>query len=177
VTQFGHIIIGISFGTLCIPSKFNIRRKILFLLPFAFVANIPDIAIGGWGHDKYHFSHSIFVNFSFICLLFVVWMFLSSLFRWKRHLGIAAGISCAWLSHLLLDSFYNHGRGIKIFWPVSDSALRFPIPWLNIKDISISYFSWYNTKIYLIEVFTFTPILIFCLLLHYLYAGRNNRKV
>jgi membrane-bound metal-dependent hydrolase YbcI (DUF457 family) len=37
----------------------------------------------------------------------------------------------ALLSHYLLDSFYNHGRGIALFWPISDGRLALPIPWFS----------------------------------------------
>jgi len=38
----------------------------------------------------------------------------------------------AWLSHMLLDSFYNHGQGVAIFWPLSDARLALPIPWFSV---------------------------------------------
>jgi membrane-bound metal-dependent hydrolase YbcI (DUF457 family) len=44
---------------------------------------------------------------------------------------VAAG-AAAWLSHFLLDSFYSHGHGIRIFWPVSDAALNLAIPWFHV---------------------------------------------
>ena len=165
MTPFGHVIIGISCGNLVSPSRLAIWQKMVLLSLFALFANIPDFALNGWGHDKYYFSHSVFVNFGLICFLFAAWIILCSLSKWEKHLNIAIGLSCAWLSHLLLDSFYNHGQGIGIFWPISNSALTLPMPWLNVRDVSIPYFAWHNTKIYLIEVITFAPILFLSLLL------------
>ena len=176
MTTFGHIIIGVSCGVLCCPSKFNRWRKILFILPFALMANIPDIALEGWGHDRYYFSHSLFVNLGIMGILLAVWIILCAFFKRKMHLIIVLGAACAWLSHFLLDSFYNHGRGIKIFRPISNSALKLTIPWLSVRDGSIPYFAWSNTKIYLIEVLTFGPVLILCLLLSYFRSKRAAIK-
>jgi hypothetical protein len=31
-----------------------------------------------------------------------------------------------------LDSLYNHGHGVAIFWPLSDVRLALPIPWFAV---------------------------------------------
>ena len=80
MTQLGHVIIGISCGTLVSPSKLAGWARILLLSLFALFANAPDIAIKGWGHDKYYFSHSVFVSFGLICVLFAAWIILCSAF-------------------------------------------------------------------------------------------------
>lgn len=173
MTPFGHAIVGVSCGSLVIPSKLTLWQRMLSAFLFAMIACAPDIALKGWGHDKYYFSHSIFVNLGLILFLLVAWIALSSLFKLKKNLKIAIGLSCAWLSHLLLDSFYNHGQGIRIFWPLSDSALALPIPWLDVMDASLPYFAWHNTKIHLIEVVTFIPILFLSLLLRHLTSRQH----
>jgi hypothetical protein len=177
MTPFGHVIFGISCGNLSSPPKLTMRRRMLLLLPFALIANVPDLALKGWGHDKYYFSHSVFVSVGLICTLFAAWLILCSLLKSHRHLNIAIGLSCAWLSHLLIDSFYNHGHGIRIFWPLSDSALALPIPWLNVMDVSIPYFAWPNTKIYLIEILTFAPILLLSLVIYHLKARKPHLPI
>ena len=37
----------------------------------------------------------------------------------------------AWFSHLLLDSFYGHGLGVALLWPLSDARLALPIAWFE----------------------------------------------
>lgn len=175
MTQFGHLIIGISCGSLTGPPKLTRLQRMLLILLFASAANIPDIAVKGWGHDKYYFSHSVFVSLALIGFLFAAWFILCSFFKRDKHYRVVISLAFAWLSHLLLDSFYNHGLGIRIFWPISDSALSMPMPWLNVKDVSIPFFAWHNTKIYLIEILTFVPILFLCLLLRYFKFEKGNK--
>jgi membrane-bound metal-dependent hydrolase YbcI (DUF457 family) len=45
--------------------------------------------------------------------------------------------TAAWLSHLLLDSFYSHGKGVRIFWPLSLDALNLPMPWFDVLQVGI----------------------------------------
>ncbi|MCJ7700410.1 MAG: hypothetical protein MUO62_02400 [Anaerolineales bacterium] len=33
---------------------------------------------------------------------------------------------------MLLDTFYNHGKGVKMFWPFSEVRLALPIPWFSV---------------------------------------------
>ena len=65
----------------------------------------------------------------------------------------------AWLTHLLLDSFYNHNRGIAIYWPFSDSRLNFGMPWFNNLDLSQSPISNDNLWVYIVEAIAFAPVL------------------
>jgi hypothetical protein len=77
-------------------------------------------------------SHSLFVNLALMVGVFGLLI----IFRvWRGQPGrwwVLAGGAAAWLSHLVLDSFYSHGRGIRIFWPLSDAALSLPIPWFHV---------------------------------------------
>jgi hypothetical protein len=92
------------------------------------LANIPDIPLPSWGHARYDISHSIFVN---LLLSMIV------LLAFGRFCGSGGGRTVglgiiAWFSHLLLDTFYNHGLGVGIFWPFSSATLAFPIPWFSV---------------------------------------------
>ena len=66
----------------------------------------------------------------------------------------------AWLSHLLLDSFYNHDHGVAIYWPFSDGRFNLAIPWFNTLDLSQSSISQHNLSVYTIELAAFLPVLI-----------------
>lgn len=172
MTSFGHTMIGIACGSLMVPSTLNLRPKAALILLFAAAANVPDIEVQGWGHDRYYFSHSLFVNLGAMGLILAMWTVYCVLSRHERYWKIAAGLSCAWMSHLLLDSFYNHGAGIRIFWPLSDAALALPIPWLSVRDVSIPYFAWSNLKVYLTEAATFAPLLILSIIIHRCKPGK-----
>ena len=71
------------------------------------------------------------------------------------------GGSFAWLSHLLLDSFYNHGKGIAIYWPFSNARLALPIPWFDVGAGSLAHL----LQVFLIEFISYIPFLLLALLI------------
>lgn len=123
---------GIAIGIFCLPQRMSPGWKVGYFAAFVVLPNIPDLPFPHWGHARYDISHSLFVNL-LLCLIMV------ALLGWHpniRHsIGdgkILGGGVAAWLSHLVLDSFYNHGRGVAIFWPLSDAHLALPIPWFSV---------------------------------------------
>ena len=151
MTPVGHTLVGVSLGIACLPAFTTRRAKAAFLASFAVLANVPDLHLPCWGHSRYDISHSLFVSVLLIalaCVCLRLWP------RTRRTLGspavLAAG-AAAWLSHLLLDSFYSHGQGIAIFWPFSQARLVLPIPWFDVLDggittlsVAISASAWSN---------------------------------
>jgi membrane-bound metal-dependent hydrolase YbcI (DUF457 family) len=132
MTSVGHSLMGIAIGIFCVPQWTSARWKVGYFAAFVVLPNIPDLPFPHWGHDRYDISHSLFVNL-LLCLIIV------ALLGWHpkiRHsIGdgkVLSGGVAAWLSHLVLDSFYNHGRGVPIFWPLSDAHLALPIPWFSV---------------------------------------------
>jgi membrane-bound metal-dependent hydrolase YbcI (DUF457 family) len=132
MTSVGHSLIGIAIGIFCLPLRVSARWKVGYFAAFVVLPNIPDLPFSHWGHDRYDISHSLFVNL-LLCLIMV------ALLGWHpniRHsIGdgkVLAGGMVTWLSHLVLDSLYNHGRGVAIFWPLSDARLALPIPWFSV---------------------------------------------
>jgi len=71
---------------------------------------------------------------------------------------VACGIA-AWLSHLLLDSFYNHGRGIAIYWPLSEGRFELSMPWF-----STLHGSWalddHTARVVAIELAFYSPLVL-----------------
>jgi membrane-bound metal-dependent hydrolase YbcI (DUF457 family) len=102
------------------------------LAGMALAANVPDLPLPFWGHgSSYGISHSLFIN-----LLLIGWALGTLAWRrdWRRAMGgwpVLLGGAAAWVSHLLLDSFYNHGLGIAIGWPFGHFALNLPIPFFR----------------------------------------------
>ena len=144
------------------PGKLGRNGGIAFM--FVALANLPDWPLPGWGHDSYDISHSVFVNIALICVaVFAVKILASS--KWfgrGRFLSLAA---LAWLSHLLLDSFYNHGQGIAIYWPVSTCKLNLAMPWFGNWDLSQSVLSTHNLSVFGIEFIAYSPILLAAIVL------------
>ncbi len=132
MTQTGHTLVGIAIGILSMPKGATTKAKAARLTAFALLANIPDFPLENWGHDRYDVSHSIFVNLLLIGIVVVFFAFLRNARTLIGGWQVLAGGALAWLSHLLLDSFYNHGQGIAIFWPFSEARLILPVPWFAV---------------------------------------------
>ena len=132
MTSVGHCLTGLSIAALVVPRSWERKEKIAAFAAFTLVANVPDLPLPFWGHYSYRVSHSLFVNLALVAV--VVGLLIHSgarrgeaAWRW-----VVAGGAAAWLSHLLLDSFYSHGHGIRIFWPLSDAALNLSVPWFHV---------------------------------------------
>lgn len=175
MSPVGHSIVGLAFAAVALPRRVN--RKWLIGLPIAFVAlaSLPDWPIPSWGHDRYDISHSIFVNISLIGLVVLLWCMVP-MFRSLIHARCLCLGAAAWLSHLLLDSFYNHSRGVAICWPFSDARLNFPIPWFNTLDLSQSIASPHNLSVYIIEFMAYLPVLIMAVGFRKL-INRHNKTI
>jgi membrane-bound metal-dependent hydrolase YbcI (DUF457 family) len=132
MTSVGHSMMGLAIGIFCAPQQTSTPWKVGYFAAFVVLPNIPDLPFPLWGHHRYDISHSLFVTL-LLCLIMI------ALLGWRpniRHsIGdwkVLGGGVTAWLSHLVLDSFYNHGRGVAIFWPLSDAHLALPIPWFSV---------------------------------------------
>lgn len=148
-------MIGLAIGSLAVGRR-PIRQRLAGLAAFVALANLPDWPLPGWGHDAYHVSHSLAVNLVLIAIA------AGLLSRWLGWRVLVAG-AAAWLSHLLLDSFYNHGLGVQIGSPAIDYRLNLPIPWLQTLDVA-NLLSWRNASVVVFELLTFGPFAIAALL-------------
>ncbi|QDT67173.1 hypothetical protein MalM25_00700 [Planctomycetes bacterium MalM25] len=147
MSPVAHSLVGLTLGNL---AGRNSPKRAWFLVAGVALANLPDWPLPGWGHDAYHVSHSLAVNLALIGLAVLVarcWLDARSL----------AFLALAWLSHLLLDSLYNHGKGVQIGWPLTDFRLTLPIPWLQTLEIQQP-LSWRNLSVALLELLTFAPL-------------------
>jgi membrane-bound metal-dependent hydrolase YbcI (DUF457 family) len=132
MTSVGHCLTGLSVAVLVVPRSWERKQKVVAFSAIVLVASVPDLPVPFWGHFSYRVSHSLFVN---LALLLVVVGLLASLRVWRSEPAwrwVVAGGAAAWLSHFLLDSFYSHGHGIRIFWPLSDASLNLAIPWFHV---------------------------------------------
>ncbi|MEQ8837161.1 MAG: hypothetical protein RID07_10200, partial [Lacipirellulaceae bacterium] len=88
---------------------------------------------------------------------------------------ITAGV-IAWGSHLLLDMFYNHGKGLAMFWPYSDARLALTIPWFSHLDLS-DLWSWHNIRVALVESLFYGSVLTLALFIRrYVLSDRKMPK-
>jgi hypothetical protein len=162
MTSVGHSLLGFSFGALAIPRSWPGRRKVLAFGGFGLLAGGPDLPAPFWGHSEYLISHSIFVNLGLVAGVAAL---AAALPRLRTAVGgwpvVCAG-AAAWLSHLLLDSLYSHGKGVRIFWPLNLDALNLPIPWFDVLGVGIPPEA--ALRIFTIEFVCYGALLGLCLL-------------
>jgi hypothetical protein len=137
MTPVGHILTGVAIGVACMPEDKPKKWKAVFLGIFGVIANFPDFQLSYAEHRVYYTpSHSLVVN-AVLILMLIAWLYLLKDLRekmggWK----VIIGGSLAWLSHLLLDTFYSNGDGLALFWPFSYKHISLPIPWFkSVRDV------------------------------------------
>jgi membrane-bound metal-dependent hydrolase YbcI (DUF457 family) len=159
MTQVGHVLTGGVVGVLSTPGETAVRNRWFYFLSLALLANVPDLPVHGWGHDSYRISHSLFVN-GLLILLSLAALALGQARRARRLDGrfVAGGVT-AWLSHLLLDSMYNHGRGLAMFWPLSEARLALPVPWFSTVRSPKPLTDWATLRVCAIEFAVFGCLL------------------
>jgi hypothetical protein len=162
MTPVGHSLLGLSLASLAIPHRWSRRSKLLAFGVFGLLAGGPDLPAPLWGHSQYLISHSIFVNLGLVAGVAAL---AAASPRLRAALGgwslVCAG-AAAWLSHLLLDSFYSHGKGVRIFWPLSLDALNLPMPWFDVLHFGISPHE--ALRIFAVEFAFYGSLLGLCLL-------------
>lgn len=155
MTLMGHTLTGATIGVLCKPECVSEKWTKVYFGVFVLLSLIPDLPLRNWGHDRYGVSHSVFVNVLLFVVVVVPFSFLRDrLGGWR----VIVGGSIAWLSHLLLDLFYNHGHGVAIFWPFSKARLALPIPWFS--AVLEPGFTLQRLEEYLIEFACYFPLLL-----------------
>ena len=170
VTTVGHSLTGLSLAVLTLPRAQSLRWYVLVGLCFVFFANVSDFPLPGWGHSNYHVSHSVFVTLFLASLLALLLLWPG--FRVTVGGRIMVAWSAAWLSHMVLDSIYAHGRGIAIFWPFSNAHLAMPVPWFE--TLSIPVRSVHNLRVFAIEAMVYGVALLGCVGLRWQLSRRPN---
>jgi membrane-bound metal-dependent hydrolase YbcI (DUF457 family) len=177
MTQVGHSIVGAAFGVVCLPQNVPTKHTAIQVVAFVLLSNIPDLPFKNWSHEEYHVSHSIFVNL----LLIVTAIFILAYLRKVRtRIGgwpVMLSGTIAWLSHLLLDSFYNHGKGIAIFWPFSDARLALPIPLFSSVTSLPPPITPEMMRIFLIEFVCYFPFLLLAILMRKTEVIRRTTRI
>ena len=87
-------------------------------------------------------------------------------------MAVILGGAVAWLSHLLLDCLYSHGRGLAIWWPVSHARLALPLPWFDTLQGHHSPLDPHTIRVCLWECAFWGPIL----LISILWRRQKHRK-
>lgn len=155
MTFVGHSLVGVSLAAAGFPNMKN-RRFILTVALFVAFANFPDLA---FRIIPYYESHSL-ITVLVIIAAAVSWMALVRRRKFLEERRLILLGSLAVISHLLLDTFYNHGQGLMLFWPLSESRQAFPIPWLSVLWPPYWPVTERHMTVWLLEFATFAPLLL-----------------
>lgn len=161
MTTVGHALLGASIGLTVLPRMPWLPLQ-LALGVFVLLANLPDLPLTGWGHDRYELSHSLPVTAIGATLLALVLRQLP-LGSW-RSAPVLAGLVLAWFSHLLLDTLYGHGLGLAMFWPFSEASLALPLPWFDTLQPPGPDTRDHNLGVFRVEALWWTPVLLLSML-------------
>jgi hypothetical protein len=161
MTPVGHSLMGLTIATVAMPRDWSVRARVVTYATFVVLANAPDIPLPNWGHDRYDISHSVFVTAAATALVAIVVPLIAGAGRISWQLYVA-GVT-AWYSHLLLDTTYNHGKGLAVFWPFGSGRIALPIPWFSIMRPH-DLFSAHNYQVWAIEAVVYGAILAIVLL-------------
>jgi hypothetical protein len=157
MTFVGHSLVGASLAQAAVPSGASWKQWLLIVNLYVLLAFLPDLPLPGWGHSRYIFSHSLFVNL----LLIIPLAGMACYYRSRKGLGsypLAAGAVLAWLSHFPLDALYNHAQGIAIYWPFSEAVLNLPLPWFDTLDMAQPLTAAHNVNVFLVEALFYLPL-------------------
>ena len=158
MTFVGHSLLGASLAQATIPANATWKQWAFVVNLYGLLAFLPDLPLPGWGHSRYYFSHSLFVNLTLIPIMVAI----VGYYRPRSPLTtipVVAGGVVAWLSHFPLDALYNHGRGIGIFWPFSEAALNLATPWFVTLDMRQPLSADHNVRVFLVEALVYLPLL------------------
>jgi membrane-bound metal-dependent hydrolase YbcI (DUF457 family) len=176
MTFVGHSLAAATVAVGVMPSKKRVLYKVLVLAAFIVIANAPDFRIPNWGHERYDISHSVFVALA----AFVVFGLPLGLWgRARRFVGgwrVVIGGGPAWLSHLLLDCFYNRTVGMRLLWPFSDARLALPIPWFETIKKPMPHFDAHTARVCAIELLAYGIVLIVAIAVRQLVLWQARRK-
>ena len=159
MTPLGHSLFGATLAVAGGRSPSVGKGTAAIVLAAVVSANVPDLPLPGWGHSNYRVSHSVFVGLSLIATAGLLYLAVPNgrqkLGGWRVFRVCAAAL----LSHYLLDSFYNHGRGIALSWPISDARLALPIPWFSTLGSLTPALDWHLIRTCAIELVCYGSLL------------------
>lgn len=158
MTPVGHSLTGaaLAFVALRSAEQPSVRRIGFTVAALVLLANVPDLPFPNWGHDRYDISHSLFVVGPLVALVAAIFIASRTLRKSTGGARLILFAAFACLSHLLLDTFYNHGQGLAMFWPVSEARLALPIPWFE--TIKSPMVSLQNLKTFAVEFACYAPL-------------------
>ncbi|MCK4908776.1 MAG: metal-dependent hydrolase [Planctomycetes bacterium] len=157
MTLVGHSLIGLSVGALFLPRNLGRGSWIPIMACAALLANLPDFDFPSWGHKLYLVSHSIFVLSILAGVLILPERLLLFFMSFTKKRLFLFNWFC-FASHLLLDTLYSSGSGLRMFWPISKKYLHFPISFFQ----TVSPKNWSSTtnmKEYGLEFLVFGAVL------------------
>jgi hypothetical protein len=174
MSPIGHSLVGAAIGVVVLPREMQPRKQACILAVFVVLSNLPDVSI--LFSQGYAIGHSLIVNLVFCIFVTIVLRSLHSFFPLATSWRLIAGGTMCCLSHLLLDSFYNHGVGVPVLWPFSNARLALPMPWFGHWPVNPPFLTWETLRVSAVEFLFYFPILVVAMAWRYLSLGRIKEK-
>lgn len=160
MASVGHIAVGLAVARGCVPEgkarwRLAVALVALSLLPdadvVAFALGIPYEA--PWGHRGA--SHSLAMAAIVGVAVALSWPALGRAHRLRWGLVVFGVVA----SHGLLDMLTDGGRGVALWWPVSDARHFFPFQPLPVAPIGRGLLSSRGLYVIGFETLVFAPLL------------------
>lgn len=164
---------GATIALFAVPNGASKIRRNGTILGFLILANVPDLKFPGWGHERYDISHSIFSIGLLAAILVSLPLFSGKIRNWIGGMKVAVLGTLAMLSHLLLDSTYNHGKGIGLFWPFSEAKLNLALPWFETLQTNLPGITLHSLRVMAIELLFFGAVFLLAWLIHLAWRKRE----
>jgi membrane-bound metal-dependent hydrolase YbcI (DUF457 family) len=168
MSPVGHSLTGLAIGYAVLPVEQPLRKKLPILVVFALLASGPDFLFWGWGRVRYDISHSIFTALLIVLALGAFFWYLVP----RVPLAVLIGGTLAWYSHFLLDTLYNHGKGLAMFWPISERSLAWPVSWFSHMTLN-PLLSAHNLRAFATEGIVYGTLLVIVIAIKHLFATKK----
>jgi hypothetical protein len=177
MSPIGHSLAGAAVGVMVLRREMPRRRQACVLAGFIVLANLPDLSLLLPRVEAYSIGHSVFVSSALCVGAAIVLRFFRSSLPQVADWRIIGGGAVSLLSHLLLDSLYNHRAGVAVLWPLNSAPLAMPLPWLGHWPDSSSFLTWQTLRVSCAETVTFFPLLGIAMAWRYVIQKRKCRVV
>jgi len=164
MTPVGHSLIGATIALTVIPSNATAKRTLVTLGALVLLANLPDWPLPWWGHERYDISHSIFSIGRLVGISLFAFLRSPGAVTWAGGTAVVMAGAIAPFSHLLLDTTYNHGIGLAVFWPFGTGRIALPLPWFETLKTPLPAITPHSLHVFAIEFLFYGVIFLIVLL-------------
>jgi inner membrane protein len=166
MASLGHVAVGMAAARLGAVPRDKKGALALSMLLWSALSMLPDADVIGlsfgvrygapWGHrgatHSFAFSLALGIGIGAVAAL-----------RRRSGLRTAVLASLVLVSHALLDTLTDGGRGCALFWPLSDARHFAPYRPIPVAPIGFGFLSTRGLRVALVELVLFAPCFAYAL--------------